>query len=436
MKKPAVVSAGALGILALLQLSCQPTKAVPAKAEAQVPPDIRRILHQDCSICHSDKRWFAWFKPVYWQTWHDGSIARQHLNFSKLGFKTAEEQRATLFEAVNMVQFGVMPLPKYVQRHPGAKMTPEELTILKNYLAPWGPLAQQSPPERYVATNLGSVKAEWNGVAFEPDLLNWSLLSVTDRGDNNTFRFVLGNDVAMKALASHNISPWPDGTKLAKVTWQQAPGNEGLTMPGNFVQVELMVKDASRYKANEGWGWGRWRGLHLQRYGNDSGFVGECTGCHKPLHGNDYVYTLPITRSATQDDAAVNNSAAMIGDKLLPLSLRPLTIFTDRKTLTISVLFGNYAAASVLAGHTPHTGTELPAGAKLALVTWHEREDPHWFGARIPDAAVSLETLSATPNGGESVYQRLNSEGRSDRSLSDKFVQQRKMFLLSLKLAP
>ena len=26
------------------------------------------------------------------------------------------------------------------------------------------------------------------------------------------------------------------------------------------------------------------------------------------------------------------------------------------------------------------------AGAVLALVTWTQREDPHWFGGRIPDA--------------------------------------------------
>ena len=32
-------------------------------------------------------------------------------------------------------------------------------------------------------------------------------------------------------------------------------------IPGKFIQVELMLKDASDYKDTEGWGWGRWRGL-------------------------------------------------------------------------------------------------------------------------------------------------------------------------------
>ena len=60
--------------------------------------------------------------------------------------------------------------------------------------------------------------------------------------------------------------------------------------PGKFVQVELMLKDAQRYKETQGWGWGRWRGLDLKPYGSDSNFVNECTGCHEPLRGNDYVY--------------------------------------------------------------------------------------------------------------------------------------------------
>ena len=57
-----------------------------------------------------------------------------------------------------------------------------------------------------------------------------------------------------------------------------------------------MVKNAGDYKDTEGWGWGRWRGLDLKPYGNDARFVNECTGCHQPLRGNDYVYTMPDLR--------------------------------------------------------------------------------------------------------------------------------------------
>jgi len=148
--------------------------------------------------------------------------------------------------------------------------------------------------------SLAGVEPELNGFAFDPNFESWKLISTTDRGDNNTFRFILGNEVALKAAQSGNISPWPDGSRFAKVTWQQELGADGRVHPGKFIQVELIVKDAKRYKNTEGWGWGRWRGLDLQPYGKDAAFVNECTGCHRPLQGNDYVYTLPITNAQVE----------------------------------------------------------------------------------------------------------------------------------------
>jgi hypothetical protein len=89
-------------------------------------------------------------------------------------------------------------------------------------------------------------------------------LSTTDRGDNNTFRFILGNDTAAEAARSGNISPWPDGARFAKIASEQNRGSDGLIHPGKFVQVELMMKDTRGYKDTDGWGWGRWRGLALK----------------------------------------------------------------------------------------------------------------------------------------------------------------------------
>ena len=53
---------------------------------------------------------------------------------------------------------------------------------------------------------------------------------------------------------------------------------------------------------------------------------------------------------------------------------------------TTATLFGNDAAVAAA-----RLVTAYPAGAVLGLVTWRQREDPHWFGARIPGAVVSVE---------------------------------------------
>jgi hypothetical protein len=53
---------------------------------------------------------------------------------------------------------------------------------------------------------------------------------------------------------------------------------------------------------------------------------------------------------------------------------------------TTSTLFGNDAAVAAA-----RAGMAYPEGAVLGLVTWKEREDPHWFGARIPGEPMSVE---------------------------------------------
>jgi Cytochrome P460 len=81
---------------------------------------------------------------------------------------------------------------------------------------------------------------------------------------------------------------------------------DGLVHPGKFVRVELMVKDAQRYKHTDGWGWGRWRGLDLKPYGEDPRFVQQCISCHLPVRGNDYVYTEPMTTSQLPGDGGTS----------------------------------------------------------------------------------------------------------------------------------
>jgi hypothetical protein len=242
------------------------------------------------------------------------------------------------------------------------------------------------------------VHPEPNGLPFDPDFESWKLISTTDRGDNNTLRFILGNDIAFNAARSGDISPWPDGTRFAKIAWQQESGSDGLIHPGKFVQVELMIKDAKRYKDTDGWGWGRWRGVDLKPYGNDEHFVNECTGCHRPVRGDDYVYTLPISEANIGRDEVVNNLAAALPATLpyRPLHWRAITMYVDPKTRTTAMLFGDDAAMRAVQARDaapmgPASNPSYPAGAVLALVTWAQRDDPHWFGARIPAAAQSVE---------------------------------------------
>ena len=419
MKSSAKFLLAALAAFLVIQFVRPSIPSAPPQAEAQYPPDVARILQKSCYSCHSNERRLAWFDevaPAYWLVRHDVLTARQHLNFSTLGARPAAAQRSALFEAVNMIQLGAMPLPQFTALHPQAKITSADLDALKAYLAPWKTLppasdtlhadSQPAAP----ALSLSSVAPALNGIPFDPSFLNWKPLSFSDRGDNNTFRFVLGNDVAVRAAQSGAISPWPDGARFAKVAWQQALGPDRLIHSGKFVQVELMIKDASQFKDTDGWGWARWVGADLKPYGKDAHFVNECTGCHQPVRGDDYVYTLPFTPAHIENAEAVNNNAAALptGLPFQTLAWQAITMFVDPNTRSIAALYGN---ASAIEAIRSRRASGYPAGAVLALVTWAERDDPHWFGARIPDRVASIEFVQISAAGEQPLYRRFTASG-------------------------
>lgn len=435
------VIAGAFAF-ALIQFVRPGIPSQPARAEIQAPPQVRQVLEKDCYSCHSDQVRLAWFDyivPGYWLVRQDVLTARDHLNFSTLGAKPAAAQRATLFEAVNMMQLGAMPLPRFLALHPDAKVTSQDLSTLREYLAPWTSVPSTAvPDEAMQPVNLASVQPEFNGLVFDPDFETWKPISFTDRGDNNTFRFILGNDVALNAAQSGNISPWPDGTRFAKIAWQQQVGPDGFVYPGKFVQVELMVKDASRYKSTDGWGWGRWRGLDLKPYGSDARFVNECTGCHLPVRGNDYVYTLPITAAHVAHEEVVNNAAASLPASLpyQPLWWRAITMCVDPRTRAMATLYGNETALKALnlRGTGVATTASYAPGAVLALVTWNQRDDPHWFGARIPDKPQSVEFVEVGAES-RSSYRRFAGAELAPSTLEPATEAARQKFMLEMTLA-
>jgi len=449
----------ALVLFALLQAVRPGIPAGPATAEFQAPPAVKQVFEKNCYSCHSNERRLSWFDqivPGYWLVRHDILTARRHLNFSTLGAKPAAQQKATLYEAVNMIQLGAMPLPAFVKLHPEARVTAEELATVKAYLAPWGPApnpplagpaagnaaAAQAPMGAAAPAappvSLAAVAPEWNGLAFDPSFESWKPISTTERGDNDSFRFILGNDVAVRAAQSGAISPWPDGARFAKIAWQRERGADGLLHPGKFIQVELMVKDASAYKRTEGWGWGRWRGMNLKPYGASAGFVVECTSCHLPLRGDDYVYTLPMTRATANRDEVVNTTASALPATLpyQPLGWNAITLYVDPRTQTTAVLYGNDVAmrAAQARGDVPPGGSAAPvypAGSVLALVTWTQRDDPHWFGARIPSVPQSVEFVEIAA-GSVNQYRRFGGSGFEEQHLAGDAAAQRANFVLGL----
>ncbi len=76
-----------------------------------------------------------------------------------------------------------------------------------------------------------------NGIAYIPDYKNWQPVSSTERYDNGTLRVIVGNDIALKAIADGNTNPWPEGTIFGKIPDEHWFGGN---IPGNLLSVDTI----------------------------------------------------------------------------------------------------------------------------------------------------------------------------------------------------
>jgi hypothetical protein len=155
------------------------------------------------------------------------------------------------------------------------------------------------------------------------------------------------------------------------------------------------------------------------------------------VRGNDYVYTLPITKANVNGNEIVNNAAAALPSNLpyQPLGWSAITMYVDPKARTTATLFGNELAMSTAQSRhsTPNMAGELPYGdgALLALVTWVQRDDPHWFGARIPHRLQTVEFVQVSV-AGTKYYSRYDAAGHRQDAAGTSMDSQRINFMLGL----
>jgi Haem-binding domain/Cytochrome P460 len=381
----------------------------PATAGLAAPPEVKAILQRACYDCHSNQTKLAWFDqpvPAYWLVVKDVRAGRKVLNFSNWGSLPKAQQAGKLYEALNQVEFHVMPLSNYTLLHHDAVITPEEVTVLRQYLLTLAPKAVPDTAKERIAmtqfakwtqtpTDTAAVKAASNGISYHElaGFGDWKAISTTERFDNGTLRVIMGNDIAVAAIRQGQTHPWPRGATFAKVAWDQLPDSAGEIHAGAFKQVEFMIRDNDQYAATDGWGFARWvGGLGLKPYGKDAGFTTECVNCHSSMGAYDHVFTLPLA-----DTLGLYDQAAYLPDSVAahPLAGRVITSFVSHHqgATTMSTLYGNdIAVKSARAGQPVYA-----AGSVLALVTWSQRDDPHWFGGRIPAGLKSIELVSVGP---------------------------------------
>jgi hypothetical protein len=351
----------------------------PVTEDIKTPDNVKQILKRACYDCHSNEtelRWFDKIQPAYSLVATHIRDGRAGLNFSTWDSLAPGDRKGKLFESLNQVLADAMPLNSYTFIHRSAKLSPDDIAVLKNYVAS---LVVSKPADTGKINAADKQYARWkngmvvkkdlpialNGISYMPDYKNWAAISTTERFDNGTMRVIYGNDVAVKAIKENRINPWPNGTILAKVAWDQLEDKNGNVQTGEFKQIEYMIKDSKKYADTKGWGFARFKTTEFLPYGKNISFATECVNCHRPMENNDFVFTVPV-----------NKVAPLPSD--LDLKAMGLTVFNssiNKKTGTMSTTYANKRVK--------------------AVVTWKQKDDEHWFGAKIPGKVVSVKLVKA-----------------------------------------
>jgi len=133
------------------------------------------------------------------------------------------------------------------------------------------------------------------GVKIPPGYRDWRLISVAhEAGNLNDFRAVLGNDAAIKAYRKEKL-PFPDGAIIVRLAWSYVPSEENNKVFGqsqSFVagaptNIQLMVKDSTKYAATGGWGFAQFKDGKPA----DEAVHKTCFPCHEPGKARDFVFT-------------------------------------------------------------------------------------------------------------------------------------------------
>jgi hypothetical protein len=226
-----------------------------------------------------------------------------------------------------------------------------------------------------------------NGLALPDDVLDWRVIGVVQRPDDDSLRVIVGNDVAVGAARAGDTNPWPEGTMLAHYVWAAGnnPNNDNVNpdflASTEFRAITLMVKDSDEYATDGGWAYGIWRGQNLEPP-TDPSFDRACVNCHT-LHvpDNDFVFTAPGSLPAL---AALQGAGESPNGVSLPGEFLDWRVIgAINRADSIRVVVGNDVAVDAArAGQT----NPWPEGSMLGHVVWAPGEN-----------AASAAALSEAP---------------------------------------
>ncbi|WP_286751766.1 MULTISPECIES: heme-binding domain-containing protein [Sphingobacterium] len=275
-----------------------------------VPKEVTQILERSCYDCHSNAQHLTFLDklaPISWIVNKDIRRAREVMNFSEWDKLSEAEQKGKFYAIFNMVRAEKMPLPSYAMTHPGAKLSQNEIETIKQFALSLSEKDSFIPAHRTISpvqagpkveplttTVQAGVPVSPNGISYNADFKNWKVIGMSTLIDNS-IRVIYGNDIAVKAIQEENFHPWPDGSAVAKAVFKQTKKANGEIVPGDFVNMQYMVKDGKEYTETEGWGFAKFNGQELKPTGKTALFAQQsCISCHRQLaESTGFLFNVP-----------------------------------------------------------------------------------------------------------------------------------------------
>jgi hypothetical protein len=127
--------------------------------------------------------------------------------------------------------------------------------------------------------------------------------------------------------------------------------------------------------------------------------------------------------SLTNDEASLPKSI-----QLSIADLKTMACFIDKKSGTMSVLYANQLAID----NAGKKNSGIISGERMVLVTWKQKTDSSWFGARIPGKLRSVELINtgADSTTGLITHYKIYVEGKLWTNPGTKYSNERVGFIL------
>ncbi|MCW8803479.1 MAG: heme-binding domain-containing protein [Ignavibacteriaceae bacterium] len=109
----------------------------PVIQEIDAPANVLSILKTSCYDCHSNETnwpWYSYVAPVSFLVAGDVEDGRKRVNFSEWDKYDEKKKEKKMDAMIEEVEEGGMPLPKYLITHSEAKMDPEKIKLLKDWV--------------------------------------------------------------------------------------------------------------------------------------------------------------------------------------------------------------------------------------------------------------------------------------------------------------